>query len=534
MIEQHKVKLSFLAITFLLLFNNWSIPLWDQDESAYAGFAYNMIEEQNWLVPDFPFSDVHRKPPLHFWNIAVFNKIFGYNTFALRFSSVLAVLGTLLLLYFQGRKFFSERTALIAVWVLAGSFLVTAIAKVAVTDAKVLFFSTLCAFGLLNVLHFKSKWWVFWFWLGIAAGVLVKGPPVLMFAGMFGLLLLVFHPKRWNFIQLHPWFFLPISLLPFTYWAYLTYQHDGGVFLNWMLDWYVLKRIDGHVFGQTGPVGMHILGLLAFFVLFIRFIPLAIWNGLRAALRKDDALLITALWWIAGWFFYEFSPSKLPAYVIAAHVPFAIFLAHQIAGYYDENKSARIFSIVQFFIFYSLSLGLILAQFLVEIPAVLGNTLLILGVYVFLWTSILFWKLKSEYYNRIHLLGAFGFVLLAWTLAPWATNAVNSSKRIADSFQSNGEKVQVVIATNYGNQPSMPYYLMAQGFKVSDETKTPIEEIVSQFSGNAQTAFVLSRAQFDFFTEFFDKEIPHEHIQTLMIDRKGRTDYFIVSSKDLN
>jgi 4-amino-4-deoxy-L-arabinose transferase-like glycosyltransferase len=89
MIEQHKVKWSFLAITFLLLINNWSIPLWDQDESAYAGFAFNMIEQHNWLVPDFPFSDVHRKPPLHFWNIAVFNKIFGYNTFAIRFSSVL-------------------------------------------------------------------------------------------------------------------------------------------------------------------------------------------------------------------------------------------------------------------------------------------------------------------------------------------------------------------------------------------------------------------------------------------------------------
>jgi 4-amino-4-deoxy-L-arabinose transferase-like glycosyltransferase len=534
MIKQHKVKLSFLAIAILLLINNWSIPLWDQDESAYAGFAFNMIEEHNWLIPDFPFSDVHRKPPLHFWNIAVFNKIFGYNTFALRFSSVLAVLGALLLLYFQGRKFFTERTALIAVWVLAGSFLVTAIAKVAVTDATVLFFSTLCAFGLLNVLHFKSKWWVGLFWLGIAAGVLVKGPPVLMFAGMFGLLLIIFHPKRWNLLQLHPWFFLPISLLPFAYWAYLTYQHDGGVFLNWMLDWYVLKRIDGHVFGQTGPVGMHVLGLLTFFVLFIRFVPSAIFNGIRAAFRKNDALLITVLWWIAGWFFYEFSPSKLPAYVIAAHVPFAILIALQMVGYYTENKSDRVFSIVQFFIFYALSLGLISAQFVAEIPAVLGNTLLALGIYIFLWTSILFWKLKSNSYNRMHLLGAFGFVLLAWTIAPWATNAVNSSKRIADYFKSSDEKVQIIIATNYGNQPSLPYYLMVQGFKISDETRTPIEEIVAQFSGNAQTAFVLSRAQFDYFTEFFEREIPHQHVQTLIIDRKGSTDYFIVFSIDLD
>lgn len=534
MVKRQQIALSFLAIAFLLLINNWSIPLWDQDESAYAGFAFNMIEQNSWLIPEFPFSDVHRKPPLHFWNIAVFNKIFGYNTFALRFSSLLAVLGTLLLLFFQGRKFFTERTALIAVWVLAGSFLVTAIAKVAVTDAAVLFFSTLCAFGLLNVLHFKSKLWVFLFWLGVAAGLLLKGPPVLMFSGMLAVLLLVFHHKRRHLLQLHPWFFLPISLLPFAYWAYLTYQHDGGVFLNWMLDWYILKRIDGHVFGQTGPIGMHLIGLLTFFILFIRFTPAAIFNGVRAAFRKDDALLITVLWWVSGWFFYEFSPSKLPAYIIAAHIPFAILIAYQIAGFYSDNRDNRALTILQFIIFYSLAIGLISVQFVFEIPSILGNTVLILGVYVLLWTSLLFWKLKSNVYNRIHLIGAFGFVLLAWALAPWATNAVNSSKRIADYFQSSDEKVQIVIATNYGNQPSLPYYLMVQGFKISDETRTPIEEIVAQFSGITQTAFVLSRAQFDYFTEFFEREIPHQHVQTLIIDRKGSTDYFIVFSNDLD
>lgn len=534
MINKYRIFFSFSAIALLLLINNWSIPLWDQDESAYAGFAYNMLEKGEWLVPDFYFSDVHRKPPLHFWNIAASNFIFGHNEFAIRFSSVLAIFGTFLLLFFQGRKFFSERMAFTAVWVLSGSFLVTAIAKVAVTDATVLFFSTLCAFGLLNVLHFKSRLWVFLFWLGIAMGLLTKGPPVLLFAGIFGLLLLVFHPKRWNLLKLHPWFFLPLSLAPFAFWAWLTYQHDGGKFLQWMLDWYILKRIDGHVFGQTGPIGMHLLGLLMFFVLFIRFIPMAIFNGLRAAFQKEEPILLIVLWWIAAWLFYEFSPSKLPAYVIAAHVPFSILIAYQIAEYYTENKNARVFSIVQFFIFYALSLGLISAQFVAEIPAVLGNTLLLLGIYVFLWTSILFWKLKSKAYNRIHLIGAFGFVLFAWILAPLATNAVNSSKRIADYFQSRDERVQIVIATNYGNQPSLPYYLMVQGFKISNETRTSIEEIVSQYAGNAQTAFVLSRAQFDYFTEFFEREIPHQHVQTLIIDRKGSTDYFIVFSKDLN
>ena len=83
----------FLFIIVILIMNNWSIPLWDQDEAAYAGFGYIMNESGNWLVPNFMYSDVHRKPPLHFWNIALSYKLFGYNEFAVRFPSFLAILG---------------------------------------------------------------------------------------------------------------------------------------------------------------------------------------------------------------------------------------------------------------------------------------------------------------------------------------------------------------------------------------------------------------------------------------------------------
>jgi 4-amino-4-deoxy-L-arabinose transferase-like glycosyltransferase len=85
--KNKKLFLSFIAIFVLLLLNNHNVPFWDQDEPAYAGFAFNMLEQNQWVIPDFPFSDVHRKPPLHFWLIAFFNFIFGYNEFTVRFSS---------------------------------------------------------------------------------------------------------------------------------------------------------------------------------------------------------------------------------------------------------------------------------------------------------------------------------------------------------------------------------------------------------------------------------------------------------------
>jgi 4-amino-4-deoxy-L-arabinose transferase-like glycosyltransferase len=102
-----KAIIYLLVVSFILFFgNNW-VSLWDQDEAAYAGFAKTMIESGNWLMPEFMWSEVHRKPPLHFWNIAISYKMFGINEFAVRFPSALFILLTLILVFFGTRKIFA-------------------------------------------------------------------------------------------------------------------------------------------------------------------------------------------------------------------------------------------------------------------------------------------------------------------------------------------------------------------------------------------------------------------------------------------
>lgn len=532
--KNKKTLLSFLAISVLLLLNNNSVPFWDQDEPAYAGFAFNMLEKNQWIIPDFPFSDVHRKPPLHFWLIAFFNLIFGYNEFAVRFSSSLAIFGVLLLVYFQGRKFFSEQTAIYTVWILSGSFLVTAIAKIGVTDATVLFFMTLCAFGLLHVLFHRSKKWVFLFWLSIALGTLTKGPPVLFFAIFFGTLLFLFHAKRKNLILLHPWLFLPVALLPFSAWAYFTYLQDGGTFLNWMLNWYILKRIDGHVFGQTGPFGTHLILILVFFIFFIRFIPAAFYNSFKLAWHKNETMMILVLYWIAGWLFYEFSPSKLPAYVIGAHVPLAFIISKQLEKEVLKTFFQKIMFSIQTLLFSVLAFGLILNSYLFEFPKELKLTAQILGFYLLLWNILMFFTRKNTAFRKWHLLGAFGFVFLAWAQAPKATEIINSSKKVALFITAIDFKGTIHIACNYGNQPSLPYYLKTKNLWVEDQTHLS-EDILFQLAKTESSAlFLLNRQQYDYFCAQSAATIPAKHIQTYMIDRVGTTDYYVLNSRALH
>lgn len=100
-------KYRFVGIAALLIImafaHNGSVSLWDQDEAAYAGISRQMYESGDWLIQEFTWSEIHRKPPLHFWNITSSYHVFGVNEFAVRVPPAVFFIGTLALLFFWGR-----------------------------------------------------------------------------------------------------------------------------------------------------------------------------------------------------------------------------------------------------------------------------------------------------------------------------------------------------------------------------------------------------------------------------------------------
>ena len=167
----------------VLLIHNESVSLWGQDEAAYAGFSERMVSTGNWLIPEFTWAKIHRKPPLHFWNIALTSKVFGMNEFSVRFPSAFFIFLTLIFLYRGTRAFLDQRTAFLSSVILGTSLFVISLAKISVTDGTLLFFSTVCAGLMISQLyspHWKN---VFFFWLSFVLALLVKGPPIVIFIG---------------------------------------------------------------------------------------------------------------------------------------------------------------------------------------------------------------------------------------------------------------------------------------------------------------------------------------------------------------
>ncbi len=451
---------------FNILVMNSSTMLWDEDEAAYAGFAVNMLQTGDWLIPHFDWSDIHRKPPLHFWMLAISYKAFGINEFATRLPSVLAIIGTLFLLFFIGQKIFRRDVALTACVVCMASLFIPNVAKIAVVDSLLLFFETLAVLSLFAYLRSPSWKWNVLFWLGIAAGLLVKGPPVLILTGGLWGFLLLFHPQRKRLIGTHPWLFLPLALLPLLAWGYLAWQRDPD-FVQWMLDWYIFKRIGSSVLGQSGPPGYYLVIFVVSFFAFIPVLPAAFWDMFKRLRQKDETTIMLVGWLVFSWIFYEILPSKLPTYALAATPAIAILIAQQLLEINKKNyayhKLTTLSSVLFVLLFFALAVGLIYVCFILmgrETAVRAIFLMFILWPLSFISGTLVFAKRYTYGTGGLILTGLL-FTTFAWLFVmPQIEARRNAPKRLATAIKAAvPEGTKIIIGDDFSKIPGIPFYL---------------------------------------------------------------------------
>ncbi len=527
--------LVFIALAAILFVNNGRVSLWDQDEAAYAGFAKRMIETHNYVVPDFTWSFPHRKPPLHFWLITVAYRILGVNEFAVRFFVALSLLGVYLMIYFFGRRFIGEKAAFYSAIVLGTSFFAPLLGKIAVTDGLLLFFHTLAGFSLLYVLEQRRWIYVLWFYVAVAGGLLVKGPPILIFVGLFVILLFALHPKRMNLIILHPWFFGWFALLPLLWWGYRAW-HQNPDFIRWLIDWYVIRRTKGAVFGQTGPVGYYLATIVVFFASYFVFFPAAFKNAIKALWEKPkNQWFLLGAWMVSGWFIYEFIKSKLPSYVIAAYPAIAMAIGYQMVKWSEDVRDItlmRISAVLELLIVLSITGGIaFFGRTFFRSASDFGQALGIAVVYLMLmvYGLGLIWVGRILEGSKILILGSglFLFLTLAFVL-PKLDYLRNAPERTAQYIKDYSPQAQVIVVANhFGDPPSLPFYLetyMPHARLVYTENLRAIDSI---FNTNEKAVFILNEKQI----EYLVQERPmlqYNLIQSHAVDRPSNLEYYII------
>jgi 4-amino-4-deoxy-L-arabinose transferase-like glycosyltransferase len=355
------------AGVLILVLTAMQFPLLDQDEGAYASFAQQMVRSGNYSVPTAAWSDVHRKPPLMFWMMAACYRLFGENEFATRLPSMLGFCLAGLFLSQLGPYSLGWVRAQTAGNIVFFSPFLLVFGSFGYMDAMLVACHCLALVSVLNYMH-RPKWiWLATLVLANATGLLLKGPPVLVVTlGMLGLLL--FSSKRRLAFRMMLW--LPLAVLPMALWLFSTWQADGGVFVRWLADWYVLSRLRGEVlFGQKGPPGYHAVVMLLVFFPFVWLLP----EALRRLVRKlrtnrDDTVslvLLGAL--LSGWIAYEIIPSKLPSYGFGAIPAFAVLLSFALSHYHMPNWSRNLGLTLYGILFVALTGGLFWLNSLSEV-----------------------------------------------------------------------------------------------------------------------------------------------------------------------
>lgn len=494
------LALLFGLVLAALLVGNASTSLWDQDEAAYAGFARQMLATGDWAVPDFSWSEPHRKPPLLFWSIAASFRLLGESEFALRVPTVLATLLTLFSLAFLGRPIFGGRAALVGAVALGSSLFVPNLAKVAVTDALLLLFQTVAVLSMYRAITTPAWRWTALFWSAVALGLLVKGPPILVLTGGLGVFLLVFHPGRWKLLRLHPWFFLPLSLVPLLWWGYIAWERTDGTLIRWMLDWYVLRRASNPVFGQTGPPGYFLLSFALLFFPWALFLPSAAVRLKRS--WRDPTSIFLMGWLLFGWVFYELMASKLPTYALGAYPALALLVGREIGELAKSEpwsfRSIRWSTNAAVALAAVLTAGLIgAAAWFFGVAGALGAGLA--GSCLLVATLLSRRSLRTgEVMAAVRTLavGSLVFLIATWTLV---LPRVETMRALGPQLAASVERLAptdapIVFARNF-RLPSLPFYVGRANPR--QVTATSVAELASRVDDEDAQVFVFDEKGFE-------------------------------------
>jgi 4-amino-4-deoxy-L-arabinose transferase-like glycosyltransferase len=535
------LKPRYLAVFGILLIlalflKNEYYSFWDQDEAAYAGFALRMNKTGNYLIPDFTWSEPHRKTPLHFWSIAMSFKVFGANEFATRVPSALAMLLSVIVLYSFARKSLGRDIAGTAAIIMASSLIIS-LGKVSVTDAGLLLFETISILSIWNYIQ-GGKWkWLIWLWVGCSLGLLIKGPPIYIVCfGILGLTFLFTKQKLRAFIA----GLVSISaVLPLFIWGRMAWQLDGGTYIQWMIDWYILKRTSGTVFGQTGPPGYYfavfILVLLPWLPFFFKALTESIRNAFSKSRRTQFDVFVLC-WFVTGWWFYEALPSKLPAYAIAAFPGICLVMARTILRTEDGKSNFKGIIFWGWMLQSLLFIGIAIALWIGLAPILASGWRLFayLLAILCLLSPILFYQILSKKDNpKVQVLMplfGFFFVIYVWNfILPGIEEPRSATKKLAYYLaDQNKVKNKEVIITSDFSLPSLPFYLEQKNVvyrEVQDSSR-----IDSLFRSGSTFRFVFNQENIESFLKRTGKQMIIHPIEGMVSDQGLPITYMVLEN----
>jgi len=330
----------------------FSIPPVDRDEARFAQATKQMVESGDYVDIRFQDEVRYKKPVGVYWvQAAVVNaaSALGFPRAAstiwlYRIPSLIGSIAAVLLTYWTALAFVPRRAAVLSALMMASCVLLGIERLLAKTDAMLLM-TVVAAMGAMaraylppqrERLDAAGAWTVAAiFWTALAAGVLLKGPLIIMVVGLAALALIVVDRSATWLMTLKPlagviWF--AVLVLP---WFVAIVGRSGDAFLAQSVGEDLLAKIFTGQESHGAPPGYY------FILFWVTFWPGATLAALATPgvwrTRRESAVKFLLAWLVPSWLVFELVMTKLPHYVLPLYPAIAIL----IAGVIDARALSR-------------------------------------------------------------------------------------------------------------------------------------------------------------------------------------------------
>lgn len=357
--DWRKVRLALYALLLVRLVSLGLYPVMDNTEARYADIGRAMLATQDWVTPWIePGVPFWGKPPLSFWITAASLGVFGINEFAARLPHFLMALLTGWTLWGWARDQArstggSAPLPLMTVSLLAGACLMAVAAGAVMTDMSLVAGTTLVMRGFWQAMQEtdpaqrQRQGWIFF--VGLAVGLLAKGPLILVLAGLpLGLWVLSQGQLRAAWRSL-PWLRgTALTLVLSVPWYWLAEIRSPG-FLDYFLvgeHWhrFVTPGWAGDRYGGAHAAPRGIVWLYAFVAAmpWSVLVPVALWKWRRLAASGNSpgfampngpsVVRYLVFWSLTPLVFFSFAGNILWTYVLPSLPPLALAAGLWLAG----------------------------------------------------------------------------------------------------------------------------------------------------------------------------------------------------------
>ena len=361
----------------------FALPPIDRDEARFAQATKQMVASGDYVDIRFQDKPRHKKPVGIYWLQSAFVIAGDRGTqtpiWVYRLPSLLGAVLSTLLTFAIGRLLFGPAIGLAAGLLVPAIIVLGVEARLAKTDAMLLA-------SVLAVQYVLARLWmglatgrayVYGGYAALAAGLLLKGPIVLMVSGTTLAALTI---SRRSMVWLRP-LADPVGLLLFAIlafpWYVAIWLKTGGGFFDAAVGSDMIGKVRSGQESHWAPPGAHLAAMIGAFWPLSAFVPTA--YGVVRRRLQDPAILFCLAWIIPTWTIFEFVPTKLPHYVLPLYPALAILVVASVwngSGAVFDGRLKRAFASVLFLVPLLLAIATGIVSF------VLGDAVSYFGVFL--------------------------------------------------------------------------------------------------------------------------------------------------------